>query len=79
MVISSTICTLGDEFVEQGPCFGDSGGGLSWKDKDGSDVLIGVASFVSSKGCGSDRPSGFVRTSEYLSWLETHAGVEIIM
>lgn len=78
VVIHSTICTLGYQSVKQGPCSGDSGSPLTLKEN-GSDVLIGVASFVSSKGCGSDRPSGFMRTSAFLSWVEINAGVNIVV
>lgn len=76
VVTQATLCTVGHQVIEQGPCNGDSGGPLSLRDN-GTDILIGVATFVSSQGCSSDRPSGYMRTSMYLSWLEKNAGVDI--
>lgn len=78
VVTQTTLCTIGYQIVEQGPCNGDSGSPLTLKEN-GTDVLIGVASFVSSKGCGSDRPSGYMRTSTFLLWLEKNAGIRLVL
>lgn len=53
---------------------GDSGGALVINNGN-SYTQIGVVSFVSSNGCASGYPSGYVRVTSYLSWLSANAGV----
>ena len=55
---------------------GDSGGALVLNNGNGY-TQIGVVSFVSSAGCASGYPSGYVRVTSYLDWLRTNAGVAI--
>ena len=55
---------------------GDSGGALVINNGN-SYTQIGVVSFVSSNGCASGYPSGYVRVTSYLSWLSANAGVWI--
>ncbi|KAJ8912485.1 hypothetical protein NQ315_014585 [Exocentrus adspersus] len=52
VIQSSTICTSGEGVV--GACNGDSGGPLV-----ANGVQIGIASFVSARGCQSGLPTGF--------------------
>ncbi|XP_037933850.1 serine protease 1-like [Teleopsis dalmanni] len=53
-------------------CQGDSGGPLALES---SKELIGVTSFVSSKGCASGAPAGFARVTSHLAWIKTNSGV----
>ncbi|XP_004524459.1 serine protease 1 [Ceratitis capitata] len=68
VVTSNTICTATPSATST--CSGDSGGPLAL---DG--VLIGVTSFVSSAGCESGAPAGFVRVTSYLDWIKENSGV----
>jgi secreted trypsin-like serine protease len=73
VVQDSTICTRGGDRNEQSTCQGDSGGPIITEDK----TLIGVTSFVSSRGCDAGDPSGFARVSKYLDWIGQNTGVQI--
>lgn len=68
----SNICTTW--FTQQGQsvCDGDSGGPLIHK-VDGRDVLVGVASFGSKKGCDT-APTAFARVSSYRKWIDATIG-----
>ena len=60
--------------IEEGnptTCLGDSGGPLVCMEN-GKLSLVGVTSFVSSKACSLDRPTGFVRVTSFLSWIRSH-------
>ncbi|XP_075160603.1 serine protease 3-like [Haematobia irritans] len=70
VVTSNTICVSTPS--GKSTCQGDSGGPLAL---DGSDLLIGVTSFVSSAGCASGAPAGFVRVTSYLDWIKTKTGI----
>ncbi|XP_013139848.1 PREDICTED: collagenase-like [Papilio polytes] len=60
------LCTSGSGGV--GICGGDTGGPLVvtsvWRD-----VLIGVGSFTSSRGCQAGAPSGFTRVTSFVPWI----------
>jgi secreted trypsin-like serine protease len=58
-------------------CNGDSGGPLVITESDGLPTEVGIVSFGSSLGCESGAPAAFARVTEYLTWLETNAGVTI--
>ncbi|XP_063704355.1 collagenase-like [Culicoides brevitarsis] len=76
VIVDSSICALGYEFDEQSTCSGDSGSPMIIQE--GSEnTQIGVTSFVSSKGCGSDRPTGFVRTASFLFWINEVTGIPV--
>uniref|UniRef100_A0A336MVN5 CSON007596 protein n=1 Tax=Culicoides sonorensis TaxID=179676 RepID=A0A336MVN5_CULSO len=76
VIVDSTLCSLGYEFDEQGTCNGDSGSPMIIQE--GTEkTQIAVTSFVSSKGCGSDRPTGFVRTASFLSWINQVTGIAL--
>jgi secreted trypsin-like serine protease len=55
---------------------GDSGGALVINNGD-SYLQIGVVSFVSSLGCTSGYPSGYVRVTSYLDWISDQTGIAI--
>ncbi|XP_065360261.1 collagenase-like [Calliphora vicina] len=68
LVTANTICvaTTGGTST----CQGDSGGPLVL-----DYVLIGVTSFVPSSGCQNGNPSGFVRVTSYLNWIQYYTGI----
>ncbi|KAH8234770.1 hypothetical protein KR032_002942 [Drosophila birchii] len=68
VVTSGVICVA--SVNEVSTCSGDSGGPLALDSK-----LIGVTSFVSSKGCEKNYPAGFTRVTSYLDWIKTKSGV----
>lgn len=70
VVTSNTICVSTPGGTST--CQGDSGGPLAL---DSSDLLIGVTSFVSSSGCKSGNPAGFIRVTSYLDWIKSKTGI----
>ncbi|CAK1553363.1 unnamed protein product [Leptosia nina] len=64
-VVSSTLCTGGGR---GSTCSGDSGGPLALGTP-GNATLIGVTSFVSTRGCELGLPAGFTRVSALRSWI----------
>ncbi|XP_075990018.1 collagenase-like [Anticarsia gemmatalis] len=67
-VTSNVICTSGSG--GRGPCGGDMGGPLILRRYDGSnDLLIGVVSFGSIRGCQAGDPTGYTRVTSYASWI----------
>lgn len=73
-VTSNTLCTLGFDFNEQGPCANDNGGPLHLVESTGN-TLIGIHSFISSSGCNVGHPAGYVRISSYTQWISQQAGI----
>ncbi|XP_058450967.1 collagenase-like [Malaya genurostris] len=73
VIVGSTICGLGADADNQSTCSGDSGGPLVI-DENGR-LQIGVVSFVSSAGCTSGHPSGYVRTTHFRGWINQHTGI----
>lgn len=72
IIMNSTLCAswnMEGGQSGQSTCQGDSGGPLSYNSTDGT-VLVGVVSFVSSRGCDSGAPSGYARVSSFLDWIE---------
>nr|CAD7201965.1 unnamed protein product [Timema douglasi] len=65
---------VGDGLDE--PDNGDSGGPLVIT-QEGSYLQIGVVSFVSSAGCASGNPSGYVRTTSFLNWISANTQISI--
>ncbi|KAL5277010.1 hypothetical protein ACFFRR_002303 [Megaselia abdita] len=72
-VVSSTLCvsTRGKKSI----CSGDSGGPLVVGGVQGT--LVGVSSFVSNSGCGSEVPAGFSRVTSYLQWIKDNTGLDV--
>lgn len=72
-----TICTVGWDNARQQTCQGDSGGPLITYDNSlGENILIGVVSFVSGRGCEARIPAGFVRVTHYLDWIQANTGLQ---
>lgn len=69
LITENTLCVTWVDREGQNVCSGDSGGPLSTV-VDGTDVLIGVASFVSTNGCEVGDPAGFSRTSAFAEWIQ---------
>lgn len=65
-MIKSQLCCSGEE--GRSACNGDSGGPLTVL-YDGVQVLAGVVSFGSSKGCEVNKPSAYSRVSHFASWI----------
>jgi len=60
---------------DQGVCTGDSGGPLTWFDKDKSVTkLIGVPTLVSGTGCVNFAPNIFAKITSVLSWIQKETG-----
>lgn len=38
---------------------------------------IGIASFVSARGCQSGGPAGFTRVTQYLDWIKQATGLRV--
>ncbi|KAJ9580605.1 hypothetical protein L9F63_024220 [Diploptera punctata] len=74
IIVSSTICA--DGAGGRSTCNGDSGGPMVLS-INGVTTQIGVVSFVSSRGCGSGYPSGYVRVTSFLSWISSNTGISI--
>lgn len=70
LVTENTLCVTWVNMEGDNVCSGDSGGPLSTV-INGMDVLIGVASFVSTNGCTAGDPAGFSRTSAFAEWIQT--------
>ncbi|XP_052757671.1 collagenase-like [Galleria mellonella] len=75
IIQDSTICASAYNVSSQSVCQGDSGGPLTVIDDDGVLSEVGVASFVSSSGCHTDFPAGFVRPGHYHEWYYEVTGI----
>ncbi|KAL7732204.1 hypothetical protein ACLKA6_018444 [Drosophila palustris] len=69
---SSWICLSPSE---RSPCSGDSGGPLVLRNGDGTNTLLGVASFVTDALCTVNRPTVYTRISSLLSWIEKYHAI----
>lgn len=68
-VNENVICATWLTQAGESTCSGDSGGPLSTVEN-GQDVLIGVSSFVSPRGCQSGEPSVYQRYAAFEAWIE---------
>ncbi|XP_030020952.2 collagenase [Manduca sexta] len=68
-VIASTLCAAA---APNGGniCSSDSGGPLSMA-INGQQVLIGVVSFGSARGCEGGQPSGYARVTSFVPWIQS--------
>ncbi|XP_070495395.1 brachyurin-like [Chironomus tepperi] len=59
----------------RGACFGDSGGPYTLSRSGPSDhqvvTQIGIHSFIATGGCEADRPSGSIRLTYFLDWIDS--------
>ncbi|XP_059226853.1 serine protease 1 [Stomoxys calcitrans] len=69
-ITDKTICTATPKGTST--CSGDSGGPLVLVSEN---ILVGVTSFVSTAGCQSGAPAGFVRVTSYLDWVKGITGI----
>ncbi|XP_023938043.1 collagenase-like [Bicyclus anynana] len=76
IVVDSTICAGAYNVSSQSTCQGDSGGPLVVIDYDGVPTEVGVTSFVSSSGCHTDFPAGFIRPGPYHKWFTEVTGID---
>ncbi|XP_039751931.1 collagenase-like [Pararge aegeria] len=76
IVVDSTICAGSYNVTSQSTCQGDSGGPLIAIDVDGQPTEVGVTSFVSSTGCHTGFPAGFIRPGYYHEWFTKVTGVD---
>ncbi|XP_038216002.1 collagenase-like [Zerene cesonia] len=74
-IVPSTICAAYYNVSSQSTCQGDSGGGLTVVDEDGIVSQVGVSSFVSSSGCHTPIPAGFIRPGHYHDWFYQVTGI----
>lgn len=77
VIRSFTLCGRGWDFNAQSICEGDSGGPMILYDQSVESTIIGVASFVSSRGCVAGDPAGYTRVTSYLDWISQNAGIQI--
>lgn len=76
IVVEHVMCAVGDASPSnQGICGGDSGGPLALSVRQET-LLYGVASFASASGCDRGKPSGFIRTAHFTSWISGHVRLE---
>lgn len=66
----SVVCVKGEE--RRSVCSGDSGGPLITPDN----TLIGLANFVSIRGCEKGDPQVFSRISYYQKWIKETTGID---
>ncbi|XP_053674020.1 collagenase-like [Anopheles nili] len=78
IIRNTTLCAIGWERSNQNVCQGDSGGPMVLQQDDSSWVQIGIVSFVSSRGCSTGDPSGYIRVVNYLSWIAKTTGARAL-
>ncbi|XP_063913690.1 brachyurin-like isoform X2 [Zophobas morio] len=67
-ITDNMVCAGGN--YNEGTCTGDIGGPLI-QTLLGLQLHVGVASFISGRGCESTDPSGFTRTAPYVPWIRS--------
>lgn len=75
LVHRNNICTGGA--IGQSPCQGDSGVAITVQEIDSNQTVIGVLSFGSGLGCGSNRPAVYTLVGPYLPWIHTVTDVPL--
>ncbi|XP_058122741.1 chymotrypsin BI-like [Anopheles ziemanni] len=78
IIRNTTLCAIGWERSNQNVCQGDSGGPMVMQHNGGSWIQIGIVSFVSSRGCSTGDPSGYIRTVNYLNWISETTGLRTL-
>lgn len=79
VVTDNVLCANGAPDLTFGTCIGDSGGPMIIYASHFFDepTLIGVVSFISSRGCGSRDPDGFARVSRFTKWINGVTGIPL--
>ncbi|XP_037936060.1 brachyurin [Teleopsis dalmanni] len=70
VVVKSTLCAKGDNGSNMSICSGDSGGPLIARDANGNYMQIGINSFVAQDMCTEGYPSGYVRLTSFLDYIQ---------
>jgi secreted trypsin-like serine protease len=76
VVVSHVVCGLGYDAPNQSHCGGDSGGPLTIEEG-GIPTQIGVVSFGAAAGCDLGFPAGYMRTADFVSWVNQHTSIPI--
>ncbi|KAJ3657127.1 hypothetical protein Zmor_016152 [Zophobas morio] len=66
VIVNNMVCAVGN--YNEGACIGDSGGPLI-AEINNTQYVVGVSSFISTRGCETTDPTGYTRTSPYYSWI----------
>lgn len=70
----SSMCTRGAISSTDNGCTGDSGGPLVLEN---DRTIIGILSFLSSRGCSAGDPAGYTRVTSFLDWITRNTGIEL--
>lgn len=62
---------------DKSACRGDSGGPNVCIEKDGTETLIGISSFIVRGRCNSGDPTVLTRVHTYLDWINKKTGIKI--
>lgn len=76
VVVDHVVCATGSGGPTQGHCPGDSGSPLSILEG-GVRTQIGVVSFGAASGCDLAYPSGYMRTANFIHWINEHTGIPV--
>lgn len=76
VVVDHVVCATGSGGPTQGHCSGDSGSPLTI-DEAGVRTQIGVVSFGAAAGCDRPYPSGYMRTANFIHWINEHTGIPV--
>ncbi|KAJ6636850.1 Serine protease 2 [Pseudolycoriella hygida] len=76
VVVDHVLCAVGSGGPTQGHCGGDSGGPLTIVEA-GVRTQIGVVSFGAAAGCNNPYPSGYMRTSNFIHWINEKTSIPI--
>lgn len=76
-VVGHVVCALGyAQPANQAHCGGDSGGPLTIVEG-ATRTQIGVVAFGATAGCNLGFPSGYMRTANFVHWINQHTGIPV--
>lgn len=76
-IVDHVVCAMGYTQPEnQGHCTGDSGGPLTILEG-ATRTQIGVVSFSAGSGCNAGFPSGYMRTANFVHWINQNTGIPV--
>lgn len=76
VIVNHVLCATGSGGPTQGHCPGDSGGPLTIVEA-GVRTQIGIVSFGASSGCDLAYPSGYMRTANFIHWINEQTGIAV--
>ncbi|XP_037039761.1 brachyurin-like [Bradysia coprophila] len=76
VVVDHVVCATGSGGPTQGHCPGDSGSPLTILEG-GVRTQIGVVSFGAAAGCDLLYPSGYMRTANFIHWINEQTGIAV--